>query len=91
VAEDRMTSFFFDLDLNGHFERDSIGTDLDGAESVRDEAVRALGEIAKDYLLGAHLNAIVSIIARSDGGDEIYRAELRFSETRLKVERADAV
>jgi hypothetical protein len=86
-----MTKLFFDLDLNGQLERDTIGTDFEGSESVREETVRALGEIAKDYLLGARLSAVVAIIARTDGGDEIYRAELRFSETRLEVERADAI
>jgi hypothetical protein len=81
-----MTKYFFDLELGETLERDTVGTELEAFHAVRDEAVSTLAQIASDYLPSTRSALTIAIVAKTNAGVEVYRAELRFSETSLKVE-----
>ena len=78
-----MPRYYFDVRDGETFAPDDTGLDFDGIEAARDEAARALGEIAREVLPGSVARELA--IEVSDGDKRpVLRTTLRFEVQRLR-------
>jgi hypothetical protein len=68
-----MPLYFFDITDTGKTWPDSEGTELAGLEEARDEALRTLGEIAKDKLPDGDCRVFLIEIREGDGAPAFER------------------
>jgi hypothetical protein len=71
-----MVRYFFDVRDNGSFYPVDTGVELPSIDTVKAQAGRTMGEIAKDVLPGAEMRTL-AIAVRDDRGP-ILHAALRF-------------
>jgi hypothetical protein len=72
-----MPLFFFDVRDNAHFTRDDEGLEFPTIEKARDEAARALAEMAKFVLPGAVVREL-AIEVRDAAKRPLLRTMLRY-------------
>lgn len=77
-----MPRYYFDV-RDGHLTEDDVGIEFDGIEAARDEAARALGEMARDVLPGSAVREI-AIQVRDGTREPLLRTVLRFEVERLR-------
>ena len=78
-----MPRFYFDVRDGESFIGDGEGLLFPDIESARDEATRALAEIALDVLPGAIVREI-AIEVRDQAGEQLLRTALRFEIERFR-------
>src|SRR5215203_2083601 len=78
-----MPLFYFDVRDGHKLMRDDDGLEFPNIEAARDEATRALGELAKDVLPGRAVREM-AIEVRDEVKDPLLRAVLRFEIERLR-------
>jgi len=78
-----MPLFYFDVRDGQKLMRDDDGLDFPNIEAARDEATRALGELAKDVLPGRAVREM-AIEVRDEGKVPLLRTVLRFEIERLR-------
>ena len=78
-----MPRYYFDVRDGEEFTPDDLGIEFDGIERARDEAARALGEIAREALPGSVAREI-AIEVRDEDKEPLLRAALRFEVQRLR-------
>ena len=79
-----MPRFYFDVRDGDRSTHDDEGVELVGIEEARDEATRALGEIARDALrLSGSLRRELSIEVRDESPTPVLRASLWFEVEKL--------
>jgi hypothetical protein len=71
-----MVRYFFDVRDNDSFYPDDVGVELPSIDTVKAQAGRTMGEIAKDVLPGSEVRTL-AIEVRDDLGP-ILRVALRF-------------
>jgi hypothetical protein len=71
-----MVRYFFDVRDNDSFYPDDVGVELPSIDTVKAQAGRTMGEIAKDVLPGSEVRTL-GIEVRDDLGP-ILRVALRF-------------
>ena len=71
-----MVRYFFDVRDNDSFYPDDVGVELPSIDTVKAQASRTMGEIARDVLPGSEVRTL-AIEVRDDRGP-ILRAALRF-------------
>jgi Domain of unknown function (DUF6894) len=76
-----MPVFYFDVRDGEKFTADEQGSDFNGIEGVRDEATRALVEIAKDVLPGGARRRI-AIEVRNEAKEPVLVVALMFEAAR---------
>ena len=79
-----MAKYFFDVQDNDSFYPDDVGVELPSIETVKAQASRTMGEIAKDVLPGSEVRTL-AIEVRDDLGP-VLRVALRFEIERLRHE-----
>jgi hypothetical protein len=72
-----MPLFFFDVRDNAHFTRDDEGLEFPSIDKARDEAARALAEMAKFVLPGAEVREL-AIEVRDAAKQPLLRTMLRY-------------
>ena len=77
-----MPRYYFDV-RDGHLTEDDIGLEFDGIEAARDEAARALGEMARDVFPGSVAREL-AIEVRDENKEPLLRTTLRFEVQRLR-------
>jgi hypothetical protein len=83
-----MPRYFFDIEDNGELTVDDEGLELSSEKAVRDEAIRALPELAKDELPdGAQHSFWVKV--RDESGAYIFQASLELKSGWLKANDTD--
>jgi hypothetical protein len=70
-----MPRFFFDTHDGDHLTADEEGLDLDGIEQARDEAVRALPDLAHDTLPDGDWRSF-AVTVRDESGKAVLTATL---------------
>ena len=83
-----MFRYFFDIEENGELTVDEVGTVLPNFKSVRDEAIRALPELAKDELPDGPQHSF-RVKVRDLSGDYIFQASLELKSQWLKANIMD--
>ena len=78
-----MPLFYFDVRDGHKLMRDDDGLEFPNIEAARDEATRALGELAKDVLPGRAVREM-AIEVRDEVKDPLLRTVLRFEIERLR-------
>ena len=78
-----MPRFFFDVRDGESSIQDDDGLEFDGIEAARDEATRALGDMAKEALPGSVAREM-AIEVRDEHKGPLLRAALRFEVQRLR-------
>jgi hypothetical protein len=78
-----MPLFYFDVRDGHKLMRDDDGLEFPNIEAARDEATRALGELAKDVLPGRAVREM-AIEVRDEVKDPLLRTILRFEIERLR-------
>jgi hypothetical protein len=78
-----MPLFYFDVRDGQKLIRDDDGLEFPNIEAARDEATRALGELAKDVLPGRAVREM-AIEVRDEVKDPLLRTVLRFEIERLR-------
>ena len=77
-----MPRYYFDVRVGDNFTEDREGLEFAGIEAAQDEAVRALGEMAKDALPGA-VEREMAVEVRDERKQPLLRADLSFYMRRL--------
>jgi hypothetical protein len=72
-----MPRFYIDTDDGTTTVRDIVGLELDGAETARSEALRALPGITRDVFPDGE-KLIVTVLVREMDGAQLFRASLTF-------------
>lgn len=72
-----MRRYYFDVDDGETRERDEVGVDLVDDQQARDEAFRALGDLAKHYIPGPARQRNLTMWVRRD--DDTVILQLAFS------------
>jgi hypothetical protein len=75
--------FYFDVRDGHKLMRDDDGLEFPNIEAARDEATRALGELARDVLPGRAVREM-AIEVRDEVKDPLLRTVLRFEIERLR-------
>jgi hypothetical protein len=78
-----MPRYYFDHSDGDQFLRDDEGLEFDGIEAARDEAARALGEMARDVLPRA-VRRVLAIEVRDEAKEPLLEARLIFEVARLR-------
>jgi hypothetical protein len=78
-----MPLFYFDVRDGQKLIRDDDGLEFPNIEAARDEATRALGELARDVLPGRAVREM-AIEVRDEVKDPLLRTVLRFEIERLR-------
>lgn len=74
-----MTRYFFDIHDGQALRRDSEGTACGGPEAVRQEAMQALPEIAKDAIPTDGDRQAFTVLVRDEDDVTVYTATLTFA------------
>jgi hypothetical protein len=75
--------YYFDFRDGDACTFDDVGVDLEGIEAARDEAARALGEMARDVLPGAS-RRVLGVEVRDEAKEPLLDARLVFEVARLR-------
>ena len=78
-----MPHFYFDTRDNGSFIEDDIGLIFPSIETARDEATRALAEMARDVLPGS-LRRELAIEVRDETKEPLLRTSLVFEAIQFR-------
>lgn len=70
-----MSRFFFDIINAGALARDEFGSDMNGLEEARDQAIAILPDIARDDLPDGETHDFICEV-RNEAGRIVYRAKL---------------
>jgi hypothetical protein len=81
-----MPRFFFDTHDGDHLTADEEGLDLDGIEQAREEAVRALPDLARDLLPDGDRRSF-AVTVRDESGTALLTATLTLRVEPLRPER----
>ena len=73
-----MARYFFDID-DGRFHRDPEGTECATLGEVRQEAMRALAEIARDAIPADGDRQVFTLSVRDGDGRAVYEATLNYA------------
>ena len=79
-----MPRYFFDTDDGMSPMRDEIGLELTNDQAARDEASRALAELAQDYTPGAAPQKNVTMWVRGENGEALLQLSLTFAIQSLR-------
>jgi hypothetical protein len=75
-----LARYFFDIDAGTQRYDDELGTELADDQAARDEATRAMAEMAGDYLPGStQAQQDITMWVRNEEGDTILQLALSFS------------
>lgn len=74
-----MARFFFDVDDGTTLLRDEEGTELANEHAARDEATRAMGKMARDYLPKGAPQQTIIMCVRDEEGQPILQLALCFA------------
>lgn len=74
-----MPRYFFDIHYGPTFARDPIGTECDGHEGVRFEAMRALPAIARDQIPQDGDRQAFTMLVRDTNDVTVYTATVTFA------------
>ena len=74
-----MPRFFFDIHNGPSFSRDAIGSECNGHEGVRSEAMRALPSIARDEIPKDGDRQAFAVLVRDENDLTVYSATLTFA------------
>ena len=74
-----MPRYFFDFDDGTATHHDDIGTDLPNDQVARDEASRAMGELAKEYIPGDAPQKNMTMWVRDEAGVGLLQLTLSFA------------
>jgi hypothetical protein len=77
-----MPRFYFDTSDDERLIVDEDGIELSGVQAARDEATRALADLAKDILPRATRREI-AVIVKDEAGKRLLRAALAFELEQL--------
>lgn len=84
-----MPRYFFDTEDDSVLTRDDEGLELQGEKAARDEAIRALPELAKDQLPDGPQHSFW-VKVRDESGAYIFQASLELKSGWLRGHDADA-
>ncbi|MEH6717313.1 MAG: hypothetical protein V7704_00415 [Aurantimonas endophytica] len=70
-----MPLYYFDIEDQDDLSRDDTGIDCTSRDAIRNAAVDALPDLARDLILGDEHHTIV-VLVRDEAGRKIYRASL---------------
>ena len=73
-----MPCYYFDIHDGAQFARDETGVELDGINAARQEAARALGELAREILPDGNRREVV-IEVKGETGQRVLVAKLSVS------------
>jgi hypothetical protein len=82
-----MPRYFFDFRDGDHSTTDDDGINLAGLDAARDEAARALAEMARDVLPGSARRVLVAEV-KDEAKQPLLEARLVFEVARLRSPRA---
>ena len=74
-----MPRFYFDVDDGDKLYRDEIGSELASVQAARDEASRAVAELARDYLPSADPQKNITMWVRNEDGSALLSLSLSFA------------
>lgn len=74
-----MARFFFDIQSNDTLCRDPVGTECDGFDPIRKEAMHALPAIAKDDIPRDGDRQAFTVLVRDEKNVTVYTATLTFA------------
>lgn len=74
-----MVRYFFDIDAGATQYHDQIGLELADEQAARDEASRALAELAKEYLPGGEPQKNITMWVRNEDGSALLQLALSFA------------
>lgn len=73
-----MPLYFFDI-VDGGSQRDDIGTECATHDEVRQAAMQALPDVAREQIPADGDQRTFTVVARSESGEAIYTATLIYS------------
>jgi len=79
TVESGMPRYSFDIHYGSSLSRDTIGTECDGHEGVRFEAMRALPAIARDEIPKDGDRQAFTVLVRDEGNLTVYTATVTFA------------
>lgn len=74
-----MARYFFDIHTGSTFSRDSVGSECDGMEGIRYEAMRSLPAIARDEIPKDGDKQAFTVLVRDGDSQTVYTATLTFA------------
>jgi hypothetical protein len=74
-----MPRYFFGIHNGPSFSRDAIGSECNGQEGIRFEAMRALPSIARDEIPRDGDRQAFTVLFRDENGITVYTATLTFA------------
>ncbi|WP_043712111.1 hypothetical protein [Methylobacterium sp. 285MFTsu5.1] len=74
-----MSRYFFDIHTGSTFSRDPVGTECDGMEGIRHEAMRSLPAIARDEIPKDGDRQAFTVLVRDGNNRTVYTAALTFA------------
>lgn len=74
-----MPRYFFDIHNGSALSRDPIGTECDGSEGIRYEAMRTLPAIARDEIPRDGDRQAFTVMVRDERNVTVYTATLTFA------------
>lgn len=74
-----MPRYFFDIHNGPSFSRDAIGSECEGQEGIRFEAMRALPSIARDEIPKGGDRQAFTVLVRDKDDITVYSATLTFA------------
>ena len=74
-----MPRFFFDIHSGSKFARDAVGSECDGLQGIRYEAMRALPAIARDEIPKDGDKQAFTVLVRDSDNQTVYTATLTFA------------
>ena len=74
-----MPRYYFDIHSGSSFGRDAIGTECDGHEGIRFEAMRALPSIARDEIPKDGDRQAFTVLVRDENDITVYTATVTFA------------
>lgn len=78
-----MPRYFFDTDDGRLAVRDDEGLQFPDDQAARDEASRAMADLAKDYLPGGEAQKNITMWVRNERGEPVLQLALSFAVTQL--------
>lgn len=74
-----MPRYFFDIHDGFQLQRDTVGSQLDGAAQIRHEAMQALPAIARDEIPKDGDKQAFTVLVRDENNLTVYTATLTFA------------